>query len=73
MNDDLDCQVTEASRAAKYSRFDGYKIGYLDGLKDALEEISDDSDSASMLGAVIVAGFASAFWFCVGLVIGWAM
>jgi len=46
-----------------------YIRGYLDGKEDS----DVGSDSSPMLGMVIVAGFASAFWFCVGLAIGWAM
>lgn len=37
------------------------------------ERYIEEAGSSAMLGAVIVAGFASAFWFCVGLAIGWAM
>lgn len=37
------------------------------------EDSSESGDPSAMLGMVIVAGFASAFWFCVGLAIGWAM
>ena len=46
-----------------------YIRGYMDGKEDS----DEGSDSSAMLGMVIIAGFASAFWFCVGLAIGWAM